>query len=59
MDLTEALQLLSGKGVTAIDGEGGKTSLMYRAAEEYARRGQRVILTTSTRIGKSRAVHTS
>lgn len=51
MDLTQALNLPPGKGVTAIVGGGGKTSLMFRLAAEYAHRGQPVIVTTTTRIG--------
>lgn len=51
MRLTKALRLPDQKGVTAIVGGGGKTSLMLRMAEEYARRGQPVIVTTTTRIG--------
>ncbi|MBQ7871131.1 MAG: putative selenium-dependent hydroxylase accessory protein YqeC [Oscillospiraceae bacterium] len=37
------------RGVTAIIGGGGKTTLMYRLAEELRQRGS-VIVTTSTRI---------
>ncbi len=37
------------RGITAIIGGGGKTTLMYRLAEELSREGS-VIVTTSTRI---------
>ena len=40
------------RGLTAIVGSGGKTTLMHRLAEELAPRG-RVILTTSTHIRPS------
>lgn len=45
MQFVEALQI--SKGITAIMGSGGKTSLMLRLAEELSRS---VILCTSTRI---------
>lgn len=42
-------ELYIGRGVAAIIGGGGKTTLMYRLAEELRQRGS-VIVTTSTRI---------
>ena len=42
-------RLAVGRGVTAIIGAGGKTTLMLRLAEELSRRG-RVIVTTTTHI---------
>lgn len=51
MELTKALALPQTKGVTAIVGGGGKTSLMYRLGAEYAKMQYPVIVTTTTRIG--------
>ena len=51
MHLFKALALPESKGVTALVGGGGKTSLMYRLGAEYARAGHLVIVTTTTRIG--------
>ena len=47
MGFAEALQIT--KGITSIIGSGGKTSLMYRLAQELSRHGK-VIVTTSTMI---------
>lgn len=41
---------LSGGTVVSIVGAGGKTTLMFRLAEEYRNRGKRVLVTTSTRM---------
>lgn len=49
--LTEALGIPREKGITALVGGGGKTSLLYRLGQEFARRNRPVILTTTTRIG--------
>ena len=51
MKLTKALALPVEKGVTALVGGGGKTSLMYALGAEYARENRPVIITTTTRIG--------
>ena len=51
MKLTKALALPVEKGVTALVGGGGKTSLMYALSAEYARENHPVIITTTTRIG--------
>lgn len=51
MKLTEALALPVERGVTALVGGGGKTSLMYALGAEYARENRPVIITTTTRIG--------
>lgn len=51
MELIRALNLPLGKGVTALVGGGGKTSLLYRLGAEYARAGYAPIVTTTTRIG--------
>ncbi len=47
MGFAEALQI--SKGITSIIGSGGKTSLMYRLAQELSRHSK-VIVTTSTMI---------
>lgn len=47
--LREALGL-SGGGVVALVGAGGKTSLMFRLAAELAGEGEAVLTTTTTRI---------
>lgn len=44
------------RGVTAIIGSGGKTSLLYTLGEELAEKGHRVILTTTTHIKPPRTV---
>ncbi len=38
------------KGIVTLVGAGGKTTLMYRLAQEIVDRGQRVVSTTTTRI---------
>ena len=47
MQISDLLQI--GRGVTALIGGGGKTTLLYRLAEELRKKGT-VILATSTRI---------
>jgi molybdenum cofactor cytidylyltransferase len=47
--LLDALPLAPGSCV-AVVGAGGKTSLCWRLSRELARRGQRVVFTTTTRI---------
>lgn len=49
MNLTAALQVQS-KEVIAFVGGGGKTTAMFRLAQELAAQGKRVITTTTTRI---------
>lgn len=49
--LREALKLpVKAPLILSLVGGGGKTSVMYRLAAEYARDGKRVIVTTSTHI---------
>lgn len=47
---TRALDIPAGRGVMALVGGGGKTSLMYRLGAEWTRAGREVIVTTTTRI---------
>ena len=42
--------MLDGGGVVSIVGAGGKTSLMYQLAHEFANAGDRVLTTTTTKI---------
>lgn len=49
MKLTDSLRLRAGE-VVAFVGGGGKTTAMFRLAEELVQAGQRVITTTTTRI---------
>jgi molybdenum cofactor cytidylyltransferase len=49
MNLTRALRLQP-KDMVAFVGGGGKTTAMFRLAEELAAQGQRVVTTTTTRI---------
>jgi molybdenum cofactor cytidylyltransferase len=49
MNLSHALRLQP-KDVVAFVGGGGKTTAMFRLAEELAAQGQRVVSTTTTRI---------
>lgn len=50
MLLKEALQIpFSARCICAV-GAGGKTSLLYRLAEEYRKEGKRVLLTTTTKM---------
>lgn len=44
--------LLRERGVVSLVGAGGKTTLMFRLAEELAEAGERVLTTTTTRIFK-------
>jgi len=58
--LRDAL-LLKGGGVVSLVGAGGKTSLMFRLAQELSAAGETVLTTTTTRIfmpeeGQSRCV---
>ena len=48
--LASCLGIPEGRGVTAIVGGGGKTSLMFALAREYARAGKSVVVTTTTKI---------
>ena len=50
LGLLESLGIPSGRGVTAIVGGGGKTSLMFRLGEELAASGEIAVATTTTRI---------
>lgn len=54
MQLSEALRLTP-KSVVSIVGGGGKTSTMYRLADELASRGWRVVSTTTTRLFEAQA----
>nr|WP_290665750.1 selenium cofactor biosynthesis protein YqeC [Ardenticatena sp.] len=54
MNVFEALRLRP-KSVVSIVGGGGKTSTMYRLADELAARGWRVISTTTTRLFEAQA----
>ena len=47
--LTDAIKL-DGAGVVSCVGAGGKTTVMFRLANELAARGKRVLTTTTTRI---------
>lgn len=49
MELFKALQLKD-KAMVALVGAGGKTSLMLKLASESARRGSRVLVTTTTKM---------
>ena len=49
MKLSQALQVKPGE-VIALVGGGGKSSAMFRLGDELAQAGQRVLLTTTTRI---------
>jgi len=49
MELYEALQLTD-RGMVALVGGGGKTSLMHKLAAECAQRGKRALVTTSTKM---------
>jgi len=49
MDLNRALRIQS-KDIVAFVGGGGKTSAMFRLADELVAEGQRVVTTTTTRI---------
>ena len=51
MRISDYLQI--GRGITALIGGGGKTTLLYTLTEELRKKG-RVILTTSTRIREPR-----
>lgn len=50
MLLSQALALPIGGGVISLVGAGGKTTLMLRLAREFARKGCRVAVTTTTHI---------
>ena len=50
MLLTEALQIPPSARCICAVGAGGKTSLLYELAEEYRQEGQRVLLTTTTKM---------
>src|SRR5258707_11730594 len=49
MNLLQALQITS-QDIVAFVGGGGKTSAMFRLAEELVEQGEAVITTTTTRI---------
>jgi probable selenium-dependent hydroxylase accessory protein YqeC len=51
MNLTQALALSPGDVVSFV-GAGGKTSALFRLADELAGQGWRVISTTTTRISQ-------
>jgi molybdenum cofactor cytidylyltransferase len=55
MDLSQALRLQSNE-VVAFVGAGGKTSAMFRLADELIAQGKRVIVTTTTRLGASQMI---
>ena len=48
--LASCLGIPEGRGLTAIVGGGGKTSLMFALAREYARAGKAVVICTTTKI---------
>lgn len=50
MQLADSFRIDS-KAIVAFVGAGGKTSAMFRLADELCARGQRVITTTTTRMG--------
>lgn len=50
MQLANSLRI-SSKTIMAFIGAGGKTSAMFRLADDLSSRGQRVITTTTTRMG--------
>ena len=50
MLLTEALQIPPSARCICAVGAGGKTSLLYELAEEYRRKGKRVLLITTTKM---------
>lgn len=54
MKLSQALQTRAGE-VVALVGGGGKSSAMFRLGRELAQAGQRVLLTTTTRIAADQA----
>ncbi len=56
MTLTEALALTSGEMVALI-GAGGKTTTLFHLADELWRRGEKVLVTTTTRIFKPKKPH--
>ena len=49
ISLRQAL-MLEGQGVVSLVGAGGKTSLMFKLAQEISRAGQAVLTTTTTKI---------
>lgn len=57
MQLREALQVCKGD-IVALVGAGGKTSAMYRLANELAQQGCRVVTTTTTMIRPPTATQT-
>ena len=51
MRLTELLDIdVNSKKIISVVGGGGKTSLIFRLAEELAEQGKKVIVTTTTHI---------
>lgn len=62
MQITQSLRLQSPE-VIAFVGAGGKSTTLFRLADEFAARGQRVIVTTTTQFGKDQvfvgAIHES
>ncbi len=50
MTLTQALAVPDGRGVTALVGGGGKTTLLYALGAERAARGGTAVVMTTTRI---------
>ena len=54
MRLVEALAL-KGARVVSLTGSGGKTTLMFAIASEFLATGERVLLTTTTKIARQEA----
>ncbi len=55
MQLSDAFRVRS-KEIVAFVGAGGKTTAMFRLADERVARGERVVITTTTRLGVTQAV---
>ncbi len=55
MLISDSLRLTTGK-VVAIVGAGGKTSALFRLADELVAQDRRVILTTTTRLGAAQII---
>ncbi len=58
MQLSDAFRIRS-KEIVAFVGAGGKTTAMFRLADERVARGERVVITTTTRLGVTQAVAAS
>ena len=50
--LIDALELVSARLISLV-GAGGKTNLMFGLAREFAAAGERVLVTTTTKIGEN------